>query len=124
VSNLPEGSQDVVAGAPAGSNQLVLVYNAASEEEAEVVRATLEAAGIPATIQTPNFHAGTSLLTETVGGDSWSGGIYVPASLVESARALLNTPPPTEAELTAAEEADPTTLEEAENRVKKLHSPY
>ncbi len=124
MSNLPEDNPDVVAavstgpGAPSAHAEPVLVFRAASNEEAEVVRATLEAAGIPATLQLPNVSAGTGLLTETVGGDTWSEGIYVSPSNVEAALAILNTPPPSEAELTAEEEADPTRLEDAEAQIK------
>jgi hypothetical protein len=57
-------------------------------------------------------------VTETVGGSAWSDGIYVAPSNIEAARAILNAPPLTEAELMAAAEADPTTLEEAEKNAR------
>lgn len=125
MSNLPEDNPDVVAatrapGVPDTHEEPVLVYRAATDEEAEVVRATLEAAGIPAILQLPNVSAGAGLLTETVGGDTWSEGIYVAPSNIEAARAILNAPPPSEAELAAEAEADPTSLEEAEARVKNI----
>lgn len=123
MSDLPDDNPDVVAAAAAPASadtheEPVLVYQPTTEEEADVVRATLEAAGIPAIQQLPNVHAGFGIVTETVGGDTWSDGIYVAPSNVEAARAILNAPPLTEAELIAAAEADPTTLEQAEENAR------
>ncbi|HEV2471729.1 MAG TPA: hypothetical protein VGS41_03630 [Chthonomonadales bacterium] len=97
----------------------VLLLNAASEEEAEVVCATLQAAGINATLSNPSPNAGIGIVAETV-GNTWFNGVYVAGRDVEPARAVLNAPETTEADLTAEEEADPTTLEGAEARTKNL----
>lgn len=119
----PEDNPDVAAAGtganatPASHAEPILIFDAPTEEEAEVVRATLEAAGIHAFLQNPNPSAGAGMLAETV-GDTWSNGVFVAASDVEAARAILNAPPPSDAELTAEEESDPTTLEEAEARIK------
>ena len=97
--------------------QPVLVFSPKTQEEADIVRATLEAEGIPAFLRNPNTQAGMSIVAENV-DTNWVNGIYVSTSYAEAAQALLNAPMPTEAELTAEEEADPTTLAEAEAAVK------
>lgn len=112
-----EPDDETLDGGDAGRRDAVLVMNAETDEEAEVVRATLEAAGIPAFLQMPNPSAGTALLSETV-GDTWASGVYVAPADFEAARAILSAPPPSEDELTAEQEADSTTLAEAEARVK------
>lgn len=94
----------------------VLIFEAATGEEAEIIRATLTAAGIP-TFQpgdTANPFFGVTDNADSV----WMHHLYVAPSNVEAARALLSASTPTEAELIAEEEADPTTLEEAEERVR------
>lgn len=123
MSDLPDDNPDVAAavaapGSADAHEEPILVYQPATEEEADVVRATLEAAGIPAILQAPNVNAGLGILTETVGGSAWSDGIYVAPSNIEAARAILNAPTLTEAELIAAAEADPITLEEAEKNAR------
>jgi hypothetical protein len=122
VSDLPEANPDVVAAATApggttGHDEPVLIFDAATEEEAEVVRATLTAAGIPATLLNSSLNAGAALIGEGV-GDTWRNGIFVSPSNVEAARAILNAPSLSDADLIAAEEADPTTLAEAEAEIK------
>lgn len=100
-----------------GHEAPVLVFQAASNEEAEVVRATLEAAGVPAYLH----HTSADIVmgaTDDLLGEAWVNGVFVAASNVEAARTLLNAPMPTEAELIAAEESDPTTLAEAEAKAK------
>jgi hypothetical protein len=95
----------------------VLIYAAASGEEAEVIRATLAAAGIP-TFQ-PGDTANPYFGAIDANVDSvWMHHLYVAPSDAEAARAVLSAATPTEDELTAEEEADPTTLEEAEARVR------
>ena len=95
----------------------VLISEAATSEESEIIRATLAAAGIP-TFQ-PGDSANPYLGAIDANVDSiWMHHIYVAPSNVEAARALLNADSPTEEELIAEEEADPTTLEEAEARVR------
>ncbi len=95
----------------------VLIFEAMTGEEAEVVRATLSSAGIPIyqSGDTTNPYFGN--IDGTI-DKAWVHRIYVAPSNFEAARALLGAAFPTEAELTAEEEADPTTLEEAEARVR------
>jgi hypothetical protein len=120
VSDLPEANPDVVAaaapGGTTGHDEPVLVFDAATEEEADVVRATLTAAGIPATLLNSSLNAGAAF-AEGV-GDTWRNGVFVSPSNVEAARAVLNAPALSEVDLIAAEEADPTTLAEAEAQIK------
>ena len=122
MSELSEENPDVIAAADGlAANDThgdpVLIFEAATGEEAEVIRATLSAAGIP-TYQpgeTANPYFGA------IDGNidsAWTHHLYVAPSNVEAARALLSASNPTEAELVAEEEADPTTLEEAEARVR------
>jgi len=96
---------------------LVLVYEAATTEESDMIRATLAAAGIP-TFQ-PGGSANPYFGAIDANVDSvWMHHLYVAPSNAEAARALLSAASPTEEELIAEEEADPTTLEEAEARVR------
>lgn len=113
---------DVTAAADtAPANDLhadpVLIYEAVTGEEANVVRTTLASAGI-ATFQ-PGDTANPYFGAIDANVDSvWMHHIYVAPSNVEAARALLNAAVPTEEELAAEAEADPTTLAEAEARVR------
>jgi hypothetical protein len=95
----------------------VLIFNAGTHEEAEVVRATLDAAGIATSMQGNTINPYMGALDAPM-SDTAAMGIYVPPSQVEAAKAILTAPAPTEEELTAEEEADPRTLEEAEAAVK------
>lgn len=110
-------SETAHADATLAGQEPVLVYTPANNEEADVVRATLAAAGIPALLQSPSV---TTVMgaVDAVTRDTGILSIFVASSHLEAARALLNTPALSDAELTAEEEADPTTLEEAEARVK------
>ncbi|MDE2126299.1 MAG: hypothetical protein KGJ62_06900 [Armatimonadetes bacterium] len=101
---------DGVGGEP------VAVWEAASEEEAEVVTATLQAAGIPAELERPEPTAGMGTVGEGVAA-VWRNRVFVAPEQAEAARAVLSAIPFTTAELTAEEEADPETLEHAEARV-------
>ncbi len=98
-------------------NEPVLVYETSTTEEFEVVRATLEAAGIPAFLKSQTVNPFFGAIDEFV-DNLWHNGIYVSPANVEAAQTLLNAPSPSEEELIAEEEADPTTLAEAEERVK------
>jgi hypothetical protein len=98
---------------PGPHDEPVLVHDAASQEDADVVQATLQAAGIPAFQLNPGLSAGAGTIGESV-SDTWRNPIYVPAEYVEQAREVLDAPSPSDEELIAAEESDPTTLEEAE----------
>lgn len=115
-----EDNPDVQAAGDAAANDssenLVLVYDAPDLEAAQVVHATLEAAGIPALLANPDLGPAEGLLPHL--GLGWSHGVFVTPSHAEAARAILNAPAMTEEELVAAEEADPMTLEEAEARVR------
>ena len=96
----------------------VLIYEATTGEEADTIRATLAAAGIrtyqPGNTANPYLGAIDSNVDSV-----WMHHLYVAPSNVEAARALLSASSPTEEELIAEEEADPTTLEEAEARARK-----
>lgn len=96
----------------------VLIYDAASAEEADVVRATLAAAGIrvfqPGDTADPYFGAIDANVDSV-----WMHHLYVAPSDAEAARAVLSASAPTEEELAAEAAADPTTLEEAEARVQR-----
>ena len=95
----------------------VLVFTAGNNEEADVVRATLASAGIPALLQSASITAVMGAV-DAVTRDTNDLGIYVAPSNVEAARALLDAPALSEAELAAEVDADPTTLAEAEANVK------
>ena len=123
MTDLPEDNPDVIAASSAPHGDIshdapVLIFQAATNEEVEVVRATLEASGITAILKTQTVHPYMGAIDATV-GSMWQHGIYVSPSDAEAARAILNAPAPTEEELTAEEEADPTTLAEAEARANR-----
>ena len=104
-------------GATSGGNEPVLIVTAADNEEADVIRATLASAGISALLQSASV---TTVMgaVDAVTRDTHDLGIFVAPSHAEAARALLNAPALTEAELIAEAAADPTTLAEAEAEVK------
>ncbi len=95
----------------------VLIYDGPSYEAAEVVRATLEASGIRAVLDNPGATAGTGMLAENV-GDFWRNAVFVAPEDADAARAVLAATPLSEAVVTAEEEADSTTLEQAEDRAR------
>ncbi len=97
-------------------NELVLIYDAPDQTTAEIVCATLHAAGIQAVIQSQYRAPAAGLMTYL--GQSEPRGVLVAASDVLPARTILEAPSPTEEELTAEQEANPLTLAEAEARVK------
>ena len=97
---------------------LVLVYDAPDQTTAELVCATLQAAGMRAVVQ--NQYAGPAAGMLPYLGLAYSRGVLVPASEAEAARALLAAQEPTEEEFEAEVEADTMTLEEAEAHVKSL----
>ena len=96
----------------------VLVFDAPTVEEAEVVSATLNAAGIPAFLDHVTVDPIVGGVDTTLGG-SWRRGVYVSASHLEAAQAVLSTPPLTEEELIAEEQADGTTLLDAERHARE-----
>ena len=95
----------------------VLVLDAGSQEEADIAVATLTSAGIHAFLFNPNPSAGAGRMSEPI-PNTWANGVFVAPEDAEAANAILNADAPTEEELTAEEEADPTTLAEAEAAVK------
>lgn|GEM_PF-1880763 len=124
MSNLSDDNPDVAAAAAipegaASQEEPVLVFDAPTGEEAEVVRATLEAAGIPAILGSPTVNPVVGALDPMVDTE-WTHGVFVSPSNLEAARAILNAASPTEEELAAEEEEDPTTLAEAEARIKQI----
>jgi hypothetical protein len=123
VSNLSDDNPDVAAAATVSTSdpsqqEPVLVYDAPTGEEAEVVRATLEASGIPAILGSATVNSVVGALDPLVDTE-WTHGVFVSPSNLEAARAILNAASPSEEELAAEEEADPTTLAEAEARINR-----
>ncbi len=98
--------------------EMILIYEAPNQTTAELVCATLKAAGIEAAVPHETLGPAAGMLPHF--GWAWSRGVAVPVSQEEAARAILQAAMPTEAELTAEEEADDLTLEEAEARVRNL----
>ena len=97
----------------------VRIASPQSQEEAEVIRATLDAQGITATLQNASLSAGAGMVAETADSGNWTNGVYVSAADAETAQAILNAESPTEDEL-SDEAMEGETLEEAEARVKDL----
>ena len=95
---------------------LVKVYDAFDQSTAEAVCATLQAAGIRAILSSGWAGPATAAMPNL--GVANARGVLVAASDAPAARALLDAQQPSEEELAAEEEADPTTLEEAEARLK------
>jgi hypothetical protein len=93
----------------------VLIFQASTQEELEVVRATIEAAGIHAFLDQSSSDPVVGALDPSI-DSGWRRGVYVRAADADAARALVDDMPITEAELDAEEQADPTTLLEAEQR--------
>ena len=100
------------------NEKMVLIYDAPDQVTAEVVCAGLEAAGIAAVVSNTTAGPASGLLPHL--GLAWNRGVAVPASQAETARTLLQSQLPSDAELIAEEEADTLTLEEAEARVRDL----
>ena len=92
------------------------IANAPDQQTAEMIVATLEAAGIPALLQHDTIGPAEGLLPHL--GLAWNRGVAVPADREQEALALLQSIEASEDELVAEEEDDPTTLEEAEARVR------
>ncbi|MGC8838910.1 MAG: putative signal transducing protein [Anaerolineae bacterium] len=79
----------------------VVVYRSAGQLGAEVVRAKLEAAGIPAVLA---YDSGSTVFALTVDGLG-EVRVLVPAHLAEEARALLEELPPEDLASEADDEA-------------------
>lgn len=98
------------------SDNLVLVYDAPDQTTAEIVCATLNAAGIQAHVQNTNRGPASGALPHL--GLAAPRGVLVAPGDASAARALLEAQTPTDDELAAEAEADPVSLEEAEARVR------
>ena len=96
--------------------ELVVIYDAPDQTTAEVVCATLQAAGIQAIVQ--NQHRGPASGMLPYLGLADARGVLVASEDADAASALLEAQEPSEEELAALVEADATSLEEAEARVK------
>lgn len=111
------GDTDSAAGDSANNPhpEPVLVFQASTQEEAEVVRATIEAAGIHAFLDqvAPDPVVGA---VDPALGLAWRRGVYVSPANADEARALVDSITPSDEELDAEEQADTTTLQEAEAR--------
>jgi hypothetical protein len=122
VDQFPDNSAAKDAAERAGTQDTdapVLIFEAVSSEEADVVLATLQAEGIMAVLQSADVNPVLGSL-HSPNRDTAALGIYVPPSQAEAARAILSAPAPTEEELARAAEADPRTLEQAEADVKNV----
>lgn len=86
----------------------VCIYHAATEDEAKVVIATLEAEGIAAFTPPSNFVL--PQYSMVVNDDVNDLDVFVLEDKVEAAKSILNTPI-SEEELTQIEEADPNKSE-------------
>lgn len=95
---------------------LVLAYDAPDQTTAEVVCASLQAAGITAFVQNESRGPASGMLPYL--GQTAARGVLVPEQELAAALALLETQTPTEEELIALMEADETSLAEAEARVR------
>ena len=96
----------------------ILIFRANNDEEGEIVRATLEAAGIAAFLNTPSGNPGLGELDDGI-GDLSPIGVYVSPTDREAAEAVLGESPLSETELSAEVDADTTTLEEAEKKANR-----
>ena len=92
--------------------EYVLVFDAPDQVTAELVFATLQAAGLRAVLQ--NEFNGPAAGWLTYMGSNYSKGVGVPASEVAAAQSILAAQEPTEDEILAEMEMDGITLEEAE----------
>jgi hypothetical protein len=95
-----------------GRHDLVLIYDAPDQTTAEIVCATLQAAGIEAVVQHQHRGPASGMLPYL--GLADSRGVLVSESDEGAAHALLQALEPTEEELAAEAEDDETTLEQAE----------
>ena len=95
----------------------VLVFSAATEEEAKIVRATLAAAGLPAFLQKASADPVMGAVDGVV-DSAWMNGVFVSPEHAAEARQILESPPMTDEDFNAAAAADPTTLEEAEDKAR------
>ncbi len=111
------GNPDVAGSSPGIVGDHELVFQATTVEETEVVLATLKASGIEARLL-HNSNLQIMGAVDNLIDTEWRNGVYVPAADAASARAILSAEMPTVEELTAEEEADPLTLEEAEAQTK------
>jgi hypothetical protein len=96
--------------------ELILIYDAPNQTTAELVCATLQAAGLRAVLQHEYGSPASGWMNHI-----WTNrgkGVGVPASEVEAAQAILADQEISEEELLNEMEMDGMTLEEAEARVK------
>jgi hypothetical protein len=110
---MSENPGEFQAGGPSPEQDgeaLVLVFQAASNEEAEVVSATLNASGIKAVLLSATVNPVLGGLDSPM-RDTAGLGIYVMPEDLEAARALLASEPPTDEEL--AEEATSSSSDAA-----------
>ena len=85
-------------------NEPVLVFEAATNEEAQVVRATLDASGIPAFLQFDTNNPIIGAVDDRLGGN-WMNGVFVSASDAEAAREIISAPAPSDEALSAEADA-------------------
>lgn len=93
----------------------VLIFDAGTQEEAEIVHATLIASGISAFLDhvEPSPVAGA---VDPVLGATWRRGVYVHPTDVDAAREILTSTQTDDESLVEEQEADGNTLQDAERR--------
>lgn len=96
---------------------LVMVYDAPDRTSAEIAWATLRSAGIAAELINPVGSAAGTLPYLDL---ALRQGVLVPAGLLSAAQDILRPGILTESELTAEEDLDSETLEDAERRVQRM----
>jgi len=96
----------------------VLIYEPSSQAEAEVVYATLVAAGIKAFLDHPDASPVLGSV-DTRLGSSWRRGLFVFANEADAARLILADRSVGDEALQLEEEADTSTMEQAEARANK-----
>lgn len=99
-------------------SEMVPVYDASDHETAEIVLATLQSAGIPAVLHRAPPDPSDRDLPTLFLGQSWPHRILTPPELAAVARRVLEEHALSEEELIAEEQADPRTVEQAEEEVR------
>ena len=98
------------------NEEFVMVYDSPDQATAEMVCATLQAAGLRAVIQNERVGPAAGWLSYL--GGEFGRGVFVSALDVVAANTLLLDLEPTEEEILAEMEAHGMTTEEAEAQVK------
>jgi hypothetical protein len=111
-----DAMQDQDESHRAALEDLVRVYDAPDQTTAEIVCATLQAAGIHAVLQNESRGPASGFLHHLALADA--RGVLVARADLAAATSVLQAQELTEEELAAEVDADSTSLEEAEARVR------